>query len=1169
MVRAFRSLLLCAALFAVVPPARAAEWPVARGQSREPDPYRYDAAAWKKVPPDFLDDAPACALYAATTHLVDADGTVETIVHDVTRLGSRKSIEKLGEYRHVSYDPAFQKLTLNVARVHKRGGRAVDVGPRHVHLRDVGTDYLVYNPEKQLVISFPSLEVGDVIEVKWTVRGKNPEHGGHLFTRYTFGADDHPIVLDELRVRLPAGRALRHATINGTIEPDVCEHDGFRFYRWSARHCRLPPADEDAPPKDELRVGVACSTFATWDDVAAWKRRLRADCWECTSEVRKVVKEATAGLSDPVAKARALTYWVRRNVRYVSAGVRHDYTPHRPADVLANRHGDCKDTSQLLAVMLREAGVPAALATLGVRGDGQVLEEVSSPWGTHGILLVSVDGKDHWVDTTATLAAWDFLAKPCRDRLCYVLDDRGIRLKRTPPLTADEHRFEQTTEVVIAADGSSRWQQAAVFHGLAGQNQRDRWLEVPAGEQRRLTASRLQDSNSQARLVRLDIDEAALRDFDRPVRAGVTSAVAGQFAGKDRDGSFTDSRVWNFLLGYNLDYDRKVPLEMYAPVDTRHRFVVRAPAGFEFDGTPKARVVRSKWGEFRREAKWVGADYRTVQIDFHLRLERARVEPADFAAFRVFHRDVFDAYRGWLALEAVSHLRHAPELEVLLHAVPADAAAAAVLARIYLAHERREDARRVLERARRYRPDDLTLWEMAVRAARDRAEAERLQRELVERFPGDPSQAIALGGMLIDRGKYALADPLLEALAKSSHKTPPAARALASYPLARGRFRQGRAEQALANLDDAARYDGNKEHTVAVEMLRGQVCERLGRHADAAGAYEKAHRADPKAEDVLVALVELSVARKDAAEGAGYLRRYLVLVEERFEGLVRAADLALRLGRHDEAFALASRARGQRFHEGVQRVLGLVHFERGEHGKAVFHLERAEPTPAVLEGLIRAQLELGNLRGAEREATRAGLIPTPPDGLKAAKERVRSLRERRDAMLGKLAPPAAQKVRWITAIDHLLCAEEARGAGRPAAQVEALLAKADGEGVALGPVHGLRALLELERGRLRQAMAEAERAVALSPWDARGWYARGRVRLERIALGAVADLEKAAELSARKDAAVLQVLAEAQYLAGQLDRAKQTLREAIKLRPGDKILAEQFHAWENTTGGRP
>ena len=95
---------------------------------------------------------------------------------------------------------------------------------------------------------------------------------------------------------------------------------------------------------------------------------------------------------------------------------------------------------------------------------------------------------------------------------------------------------------------------------------------------------------------------------------------------------------------------------------------------------------------------------------------------------------------------------------------------------------------------------------------------------------------------------------------------------------------------------------------------------------------------------------------------------------------------------------------------------------------------------------------------------------------------------------------------------------------KPTQRVESLLEKAEAEGRDLGPVHGLRAMLALERGRLRQALAEAGRAVVLSPQEVSGWYVRGRVRLERAAAGDLPDLQKATELSGRKDADVLQAL---------------------------------------------
>src|SRR5207253_3491218 len=108
---------------------RADEWPVPRGPSREPLPYRYDAKVLKTIPKEFLDDSTACVLYSGTTHLIEPDGTTEAISHEITRLNSRKGIEKLGEYRSITYDPSYEKLTLNEARIIKANGTFVPIEP--------------------------------------------------------------------------------------------------------------------------------------------------------------------------------------------------------------------------------------------------------------------------------------------------------------------------------------------------------------------------------------------------------------------------------------------------------------------------------------------------------------------------------------------------------------------------------------------------------------------------------------------------------------------------------------------------------------------------------------------------------------------------------------------------------------------------------------------------------------------------------------------------------------------------------------------------------------------------------------------------------------------------------------------------------------------------------
>src|SRR5262249_36775861 len=156
--------------------------------------------AWKAVPKAFLEDGPACILYSGTTNALEPGGVVEETVHEVVRLNNRRAVELLGEFVKIAYDPSYQKLRLNVPPVHKPDGRTLDVAPEPLTLRDLNTDYMVFGRYKQLVISFPDLAAGDVIEAKWSLRGKDPEGFGHFFSSYNLGADDHPIVHDEFRV---------------------------------------------------------------------------------------------------------------------------------------------------------------------------------------------------------------------------------------------------------------------------------------------------------------------------------------------------------------------------------------------------------------------------------------------------------------------------------------------------------------------------------------------------------------------------------------------------------------------------------------------------------------------------------------------------------------------------------------------------------------------------------------------------------------------------------------------------------------------------------------------------------------------------------------------------------------------------------------------------------
>ncbi|MFO0880827.1 MAG: DUF3857 domain-containing protein [Gemmataceae bacterium] len=1142
-------------LLAVATPPLLADdaWPIPRGPSREPLPFRHDRLRLADLPRDFLEDNVATILYAGSSYLIDRDGTVETITHELTRLNGRKGIEKLGEYRGIAYTPSYQKLTLNEARIHKASGKIVSIEPRHVHLRDVATDYQVYDPEKQLIISFPGLEVGDILEVKWTTRGKNPEHDGQFFSRYSFGDLQYPVGFDECKVQLPRDRALAFAPINTDLRPVISEANGQRLYHWKMTHRPRLPRDENLPPREELRPTIALSTFSTWDQIGRWKHRLRETCWTCTPEVRKLVASVAGSLKSPEEKARALTYWVRRNIRYVSAGEKHDYTPHLPSTVLANRFGDCKDSSQLLAVMLREAGLKVDLATLGVLDDGQVHPDVPSPWGTHAILHVTIEGKSHWIDTTATLNAWNVLPRDDLDRLCYLTDDQGkIRLLRTPPPIPEMNKVDQLTEVWIGSDGTSHCRRTTRWFGLAAASARDQFLEVPPGERRRQVTAELQDANSRTRLLQLGMIDANLRDLDAPVALSSRFEIPRHFTGtNEREGSVTDSRVWNRLLAYNIDPDRTVAMVLPTPFESIHVYRFHAPTMLGFEGVPRDKTVRSRWGTFSVTCQALddGDALRHLEVRFHTRIDQIRIEVADLDAFRKFHEEINREYRVWLTLRPVTDLDTADRLERWLALAPHDAQAARTLARIYLRVGRYVDAMRILNRAVSYHPDETDLAEMRVQAAVTPEEEERVQRDRLAQDRSSPKAILDLAAVLITRGNHAEARTLLAPLLTAKDAT---VRARAHVQMARSHYRKDELKEALAQLDAGTRADGATLDTLRTLILRGQVLDELKQPAQAIQAYTRALTKKPNDPEVLLSLVRLHLLAKDELAALDLLRRFTVQVSDDVANLLLAAETYYQMKRHDEALELALRARDKQFHERAQRLLGLIYLARKDFVRATQHLDRADPDALVLTGLLRASLATANLAVLEKAITRTERIEQPPARLAQALKQAREALRRREQLLKQKPPQVAES--WSEAITWLACAETLASDAELRSAVEALLTRARPHLGSSGPLHALQARIFLQMGQPGQARQQATRAIELAPNDPAGYFARGLLRLEVEHPQALADLDRAAHLSQMKNPTILAALAEAQAQQGQLTQALQSVRQALVLTPGDPAL---------------
>ena len=424
-----------------------------------------------------------------------------------------------------------------------------------------------------------------------------------------------------MRVWLPRGRSFKYATQGGRLEPRITDEGKSRLYHWQTANRRELPKDENAPSAEEFRLQVLGSTMPTWDDVGTWERRLEADCWQCTDDVKDFVQAAVRNAHTPLDKAQCADLLGPKAHSLRLGGRKTRIHSSSAKRVLSVRYGDCKDQAQLLVLLLREAGVETGLATLSTLGFGQLSATTPYPLGNHALVVVSVDGQDHWIDTTVNQGPWDFLPRDDRDRVAYIVNSKKVQVTRTPALSPSDNRLEQTTSISVSADGSTRNRRSSRYFGLAAMHQRDEWLEVPSGERRQSVVGELQNAHGRSRLIALTIDDQALGDFDRPVAACVDYVVTGHFHGElVREGNVFDRAIWNKLLAANVDYDRKVPLDLGSSFESIHRFLISIPPAFQVETLPEDKVVTSRWGAFCLKVRLLSEKPGQLEIEFHTRI---------------------------------------------------------------------------------------------------------------------------------------------------------------------------------------------------------------------------------------------------------------------------------------------------------------------------------------------------------------------------------------------------------------------------------------------------------------------------------------------------------------------------------------------------------------------
>ena len=462
--------------------------------SSAPDWLR--AAAQEKLP-TYDKDTVAVILLDETQTTVQPNGEIDTRHREAIRLLRPEARNEYGG-TGVDFDKDTQVAYLKAWTI-QANGHELAVGEKDAFEEGYFSD-IEYTDVKVEKIRFPEANPGNVVGYEY-VRRDRP----HVFEDQWVFQHRVPVVTARYDLQLSPGWEFTARWFNHPEQqPQTPAPNEFV---WEVNNL---PGVEIEPDMPNWRVVIGwigikffpqdpslrAKATGSWKDVGLWYEGLETPERVATPEIKQKVAELTAGLTDPMAKARALSEYVQHHIRYMAVEVGiGGWQPHAAGEVFARQFGDCKDKATLLITMLHEAGIEAYSVSIDDRRNF-IQASFPSVFMNHAILAIRLPdtvsdaslyavvndpklGRLLFFDPTNEHVPLGYIPWYLQDNYALVITPDGGELISLPLLPPATNRLLRVAKFDLTATGDLSGEVQQLEWGGPAAQQRAEFLEQP------------------------------------------------------------------------------------------------------------------------------------------------------------------------------------------------------------------------------------------------------------------------------------------------------------------------------------------------------------------------------------------------------------------------------------------------------------------------------------------------------------------------------------------------------------------------------------------------------------------------------------------------------------------------------------------------------------------
>jgi transglutaminase-like putative cysteine protease len=322
--------------------------------------------------------------------------------HRIRQIVSEAGIQNGAEISAV-YDPVYEKLHFHQIIIRRNGEVINKLQPDRFKFlqQEEELSRFIYSGLYNAYFLLEDVRKGDQIEYSYTVEGNNPVFDNKFSGTFYLGFPE-PIVNYYQNLITSPSREIRFKSFNDAPLPGNQLLNGMKVYEWKFTDTKPIKGQKNVPSWYSSYPIVQASEYKSWKEIIDWGLSI-----------------STAGTAGPALKARIAELkkesgdnkelYLQKAIRFVQDDIRYmgiemgeySHRPNTPDRILAQRFGDCKDKSLLLATLLNANGIPASLAYINTYRKQYTQDYLPAPdLFNHAIVYTTFNGKGLWIDPT-------------------------------------------------------------------------------------------------------------------------------------------------------------------------------------------------------------------------------------------------------------------------------------------------------------------------------------------------------------------------------------------------------------------------------------------------------------------------------------------------------------------------------------------------------------------------------------------------------------------------------------------------------------------------------------------------------------------------------------------------------------------------------------------------